>query len=226
MFLRAIECGPLQANCYILAPSDNSDCLIIDPGMEAADAVQALVTKQGLTPRAILATHGHFDHVADFAHLADHYDVPAWIHSADQPLLRDPAGGVDPGLGALLRSLLPDGLPAPKVLSWVDDQTELHLAGLDIAIIPAPGHTLGCVFYQVRDADTGTDLTFTGDVLFAGSIGRTDTPFADHAAMVRTLKGPVLSLPDSAQILPGHGPASTMAIERRTNPFLQPSFLR
>ena len=221
MFLRSFVTGPIQANCYLLAPQEGGECVIIDPGMEAAPTVYALVTDHGLTPAGVLATHGHVDHVADAAEVADHYGVPVYIHTEDQILLTQPEKGVSADLAVWLAMILPQGLTAPSRVETLGDS--LSLAGLDFGVIHAPGHTAGSVIYTVNLAMA--NLAFSGDVLFAGAIGRTDMPGGDPQAMIETLRGPVLALDDGVRILPGHGPDSTMATERAQNPYLQPRFL-
>jgi len=220
MFISVAECGPLAANCYLVGADDGDECVIIDPGMEAVEPVTSMVKKHGRQPVAILVTHGHFDHVADAAPLAARYEIPVWVHSGDQHLLSNPAAGVSPDFADWLATFLPDGLVTPATVLTLDDQTLLELAGLKIQIIPAPGHTRGSTLYRVDDGDD--TAVFTGDVLFAGSIGRTDMPGGNSQVMGLTLRGPVLGLPDNARILSGHGPASTMARERRSNPYLRP----
>ena len=214
MFLKATACGPLQANCYLLACDEGAECVIIDPGMDAFSPVTSLVTRYGLTPVAVLATHGHIDHICDSSLLADHYGIPVWIRSEDRHLLTDPASGLSPDMGMWLSMVLTHPLREPSRVEILDGVETLDLAGLSLGVIHAPGHTPGSVLYTV-----GT-LAFTGDVLFAGSIGRTDMPGGNPRTMAATLRGPVSSLPDSDRILSGHGPSSTMAIERTTNPYL------
>lgn len=228
MFLASFPAGPWQANCYLVAAAAPGDCVIIDAGMDAVSGVEELVAEHGLTPRAVLATHGHFDHVASLAILADRFAVPAWIHAADRHLLTDPAAGLSPDGAQLVRQLLRGPLAEPRDLRLLDGQDELQAAGLRFALTEAPGHTAGCVLFSLDYPGHPqiTRVVFSGDVLFAGSIGRTDLPGGDPAVMRDTLAGPVLSLPDSAAVLPGHGPQTTMERERRTNPYLQPSFLR
>jgi len=189
--------------------------VIIDPGMDAFDTVTSLVNKHGLNPVAVLATHGHVDHVADSALVADHYGIPVWIRSEDRHLLTDPASGLNPDMMDWLSAVLTHPLREPSSVELLDDVDTLSLAGLSLGVVHAPGHTPGSVLYTL-DAEAA----FTGDVLFAGSIGRTDMPGGNTFTMNVTLRGPVMSLPTSDRVLPGHGPASTMVIERATNPFL------
>ena len=225
MILRSAPCGPLEANCYIVAAEEGGDCVIIDPGVEAAGWVKGLLCELQVTPVAILATHGHFDHAGDAGTLGSHYGIPTWIHSLDQPMLHDPGLGLDPMFAAWVTKIYQGGgFPPPERVEVLDGREKLEVAGLSFTIIHAPGHTEGGVLYRLDDPKLGT-LVFTGDVLFAGAIGRTDLPVGSPAAMKETLTGVVLNLPDSARILPGHGPDSTIERERATNPYLTSRFL-
>lgn len=228
MFLASFACGPWQANCYLAAPAAGGECVIIDAGVDATDAVEVLVAEHSLRPAAVLATHGHIDHVASAAALADSYGVPLWIHPADRHLLTDPAAGLGDDSRTLLAELLPGPFREPARLQLLEPGTPLEVAGLEFSVTHAPGHTGGCVLLGVPypGHDQISSVVFSGDVLFAGSIGRTDLPGGDPEEMRRTLAGPVLAIPDHTAILPGHGPQTVMAGQRATNPYLQPAFLR
>lgn len=226
MFLATFPSGPWQANCYLAASAAGGQCVIVDPGVGAAQGVRQLVADHDLKPAGVLLTHGHIDHVATAAELADHWQVPAWIHAADRELLSDPGSGLGPEMAPLLAQVLGDTpLAEPADLRLFDEG--LDVAGLTFDVTHAPGHRPGCV--MLRTAITGNaqvdQVVFSGDVLFAGSIGRTDLPGGDHAVMLDTLRGPVLDLADASAILPGHGAASTMIAERATNPYLQADYL-
>jgi len=228
VLLASFASGPWQANCYIAAPDGGRECVIIDAGVEAADGVDVLVEEHSLRPAAVLATHGHIDHVAAAAGVADRYGVPLWIHPADRHLLTDPAAGLGPDSRALLAELLPGPFREPaKLESFVPGQ-RLELAGLEFSVTHAPGHTGGCVLLGLPYPGHAqvSQVVFTGDVVFAGSIGRTDLPGGDPEVMQQTLAGPVLALTDDTALLPGHGPQTVMARERASNPYLQPAFLR
>ena len=228
MFLASFASGPWQANCYLAATGSGAECVIIDAGVEAADGIEVLVEEHGLRPAAVLATHGHIDHVASAAEVADRYGVALWIHPADRHLLTDPAAGLGADSRALLAQLLPGPLREPARLELLEPDRPLELAGLEFTVTHAPGHTGGCVLLAVPypGHEQISQVVFTGDVVFAGSIGRTDLPGGDAEVMRQTLVGPVLALPDDAALLPGHGPQTRMATERATNPFLQLAFLR
>ncbi len=226
MFLASFPAGPWQANCYLAAPAAGAECVVIDPGVDAFDGVRAAVADHGLTPVGVLLTHGHIDHVASATRVADEWGVPAWIHADDRELLTDPVAGLGPSSAELLTQVLGDvDLAEPDDLRFFE--TGLDVAGLSFEVIHAPGHRPGCVLLSSRL--TGHDqldaVVFSGDVLFAGSIGRTDLPGGDHGVMLDTLRGAVLGLPDTAAILPGHGQQTVMARERATNPYLQADYL-
>lgn len=228
MFLASFPAGPWQANCYVFGLTDGH-AVVVDPGVGAAATVAQVVDEQGLSVDAVLLTHGHIDHVAQAAEVADHYGVPAWLHEADRELLTDPASG-RPEMQAMIAQL---GVVVrePRELRLLAGGETITAAGADFEVVHAPGHRPGCVLFRVslpEPLPTGPDLTeliFTGDVVFAGSIGRTDLPGGDDASMRATLRGVVLPLPDAAALLPGHGPTSTMSQERTTNPYLQKAYL-
>ncbi|MDQ0381939.1 MBL fold metallo-hydrolase [Amycolatopsis thermophila] len=192
MLVVGFGAGALQANCYLLAPGADTACVVVDPGQDSAGAVAGALAEHRLTPVAVLATHGHPDHVADAALLTAAHDVPMWIHPADRGLY-------DGGEPADVRELT--GAP-------------LELADLVIEVDPAPGHTAGSVVFRVATPEGGR-LALTGDTLFAGSIGR-----GDHRRLGESLRDVLLPLPDDTVVLPGHGPATTIGRERAGNPFL------
>ncbi|WP_235750632.1 MBL fold metallo-hydrolase [Nigerium massiliense] len=214
--------GALQANCYLVGADGRDDAVVIDPGEGAADGVATLAAEHGRRVVGVLLTHGHVDHVAAAADVADASGVPCWLHEADRELLDDPAAG-DPMMQQLVDAMGVDVRP-PRRLELLGGGETIDVAGLSFHVVHAPGHRPGCVLFRLGGGEG--ELIFSGDVVFAGSIGRTDLPGGDPAAMLATLKDVVLPLPDAAAVLPGHGPATTVAHERATNPSLQPSFLR
>lgn len=226
MFLASFASGAWQANCYLIAAAEKDECVIVDPGQDAAPLVAEVVAEHGLRPAAVLATHGHFDHVADAAAVADEYGVPVYVHRADRHLLSDPGAGLDPGGAAMVRRLVGADMAEPAQLRLYDDA--LQVAGLDFVIHHAPGHTAGSVLLALATTEhPGVEqIVFSGDVVFAGSVGRTDLPGGDQPTMLRSLREVVLKLPDRTALLPGHGPQTSMAVERVQNPYLQPDFLR
>lgn len=227
VFISAFPAGPLAANCYVVAaaaaPDRGAECVIVDPGQDAAEQAAARVTEHGLVPAAVLLTHGHFDHVWSATDLARSYGVPVYAHAADRPMLSDPAKGLDPNLAAQLSALLGEAaLEEPDDLRELAGGETLELAGLSLAVEHVPGHTPGSVCYGLAPGagEGGEAVLFTGDLLFAGSIGRTDFPGGDHAEIMRSLEHVCTAWPEDTAVLPGHGPATTIAQERATNPFL------
>lgn len=228
MFLASFPAGPWEANCYLFAVAGRRT-VIVDPGVGAFEPIVRVVTENDLSVEGVLLTHGHIDHVASAAAVADHYGVPAWIHEADRELL-DPDGPQSPWVRDAIDQLGIDLAEPADLRLWTGGE-RLEVAGLAFDVVHAPGHRPGCVLLRHRLAEPLeqapgiTELVFSGDVLFAGSIGRTDLAGGDPDVMAETLRDVVLALPDTAAVLPGHGPETTMAHERAANPYLQPSFL-
>ncbi|HBX81931.1 MAG: MBL fold metallo-hydrolase [Propionibacteriaceae bacterium] len=227
MLLASFPAGPFAANCYLVGAE--TECVIVDPGMDATDGVVAALERESWRPVAIFLTHGHIDHVASAAPLAARFGLECFVHAADRLLLTEPAGGLSPQTASMLVELIGGTtLTEPERLRFVEDGDTFDVAGCPWTVVHAPGHTPGSVLYRTPYPDHAeiSELAFTGDVLFAGSIGRTDLPGGDPEAMRRSLIDRVLPLPDGAAVLPGHGDTSSMGFERATNPYLQPSFLR
>ena len=200
--------------------SAGSECVVIDPGKDAADGVAALVAQHRLKPVAVLVTHGHLDHMWSVTTVAGAYDAKAYIHPADRHLLSDPMSGISPETAAMF--LGGDYTWAePDEVGELANGATLELAGLHVTVDHTPGHTPGSVTFRMPDDDQISQVMFAGDLLFAGSIGRTDLPGGDHAAMMVSLQHSVLTLPDDVVVLPGHGEQTTIGAERRSNPFLQ-----
>lgn len=228
VFIASFPAGPWQTNCYVVATQPGAECLIIDPGVGAAEGVRDLVAEHKLKPVAVVLTHGHLDHMFAVAPVCGGYDATCWIHPDDRPLLSDPLRAMGPETHQLLPQLTGGAatFAEPDDVRELVDGSVLEIAGVTLNAIHAPGHTQGSVMYRsdypataLGDAEID-QVVFSGDVLFAGSIGRTDLPGGDHAAMLTSLRTKVLTLPDSAAVLPGHGPQTTIAHERASNPYL------
>ncbi|HLT62274.1 MAG TPA: MBL fold metallo-hydrolase [Microlunatus sp.] len=228
MLIASFPAGPWQANCYLVAAAEGSDCVIVDPGVEAADLVRSVVAERRLRPAAVVASHGHLDHTYSVAELCAEYRVPCWIHRDDRDLLADPFLAMPSGTDRMLREAgYRTEFAEPERVETMGDGQRLTLAGIDFTVIDAPGHTPGSALLRTPyDDETISDVIFSGDVLFAGSVGRTDLPRGNPTNMLETLRSAVLGLPDTAAVLPGHGPQTTMARERAGNPYLQPDFLQ
>ncbi|MDN5763907.1 MAG: MBL fold metallo-hydrolase [Microlunatus sp.] len=229
MFIASFPAGPWQTNCYVVATAPGSECLILDPGVDAATGVRDLVAEHRLKPVAVVLTHGHLDHMFSVAPLCGDYQSTCWIHPDDRHLLTDPLAAMGPEAHLLLAQLTGGkaSFAEPDDVRELVDGSVLEIAGVRLDAIHAPGHTAGSVMYRAdyppRELAAGSGIdqvVWSGDVLFAGSIGRTDLPGGDHAQMLTSLRTKVLPLPDTAAVLPGHGPQTTMARERATNPYL------
>lgn len=193
MEIQALQVGSIPTNCYLVFDPGRTDALVIDPGDNPERIFAAL---NGRTPAAVLLTHGHFDHTGALSAFAG---VPIYIHEADAPMLSDPHLSVGDGNGDLR--------PRPAATHLLADGEQLHLAGLDIAVLHTPGHTPGGVTYQIGDA------LFTGDTLFAHGYGRTDLPGGDFSAMRRSLRR-LLHLAGDFRVFPGHSESTTLNHER------------
>jgi hydroxyacylglutathione hydrolase len=204
--------GPWQTNCWVVAPAAGEECLVIDPGHGAEQPLDDVLAEHRLKPVAVLLSHGHVDHTWSVVPVCGAKNVPALMHQADRPMLLDPAVAI----GA------PPGTPILGRLDWaepadvreISDGEVLELAGLSLRVDETPGHTPGSITF------TSGDEFFSGDLLFAGSIGRTDFPGGSFEEMQRSLLRVPLALPDETVVRPGHGPDTTIGRERRTNPFL------
>jgi hydroxyacylglutathione hydrolase len=217
VLIAGFPAGSFAANCYLLATAPGAECLIIDPGQDAERGIEEIIERYRLRPAAVLLTHGHIDHIWSVAPVCGARDIPAFIHPGDRALLTDPAKGLGLGAGQQLFGGITFTEP-DDVLELTDGLT-LQLAGIDLVVDHAPGHTPGSVTFRVPGAaEPGT--IFTGDLLFAGSIGRTDLPGGDYETILTSLSRVCLPLPDETVVLSGHGPQTTIGTERAHNPFL------
>ena len=187
-------------------------CVVVDPGCREGAEQQALsdlLAREDLTPEAVLLTHGHIDHILGVKALQDRFGVPVYMHPADTA-----------ALDYNVRMAQRFRLNLPGDFSWtpVQDGQVLELAGMRFEVIATPGHTPGCVCYLEREQG----VLFTGDTLFAGSIGRTDFPYSEYDDEIRSILEKLLPLDPDITILPGHGSPSTIGHERTHNPFLEP----
>lgn len=220
MLITGFPAGSWATNCYVVASGPGEPCLIVDPGQDSIDGVTALIREHRLAPAAILLTHGHIDHVWSVAPLGHDFGIPAVIHADDRYRLVDPAGtsfaAARDQVLAMTKNALE--LTEPDEIRTFDADGSLELAGISLTVRHAPGHTEGSSVFELgSDAPT----MFSGDLLFAGSVGRTDLPGGDPAAMRASLSRVVLAAPDHMVVMPGHGPQTTIGAERASNPFLQ-----
>ncbi|NMO05057.1 MBL fold metallo-hydrolase [Gordonia sp. TBRC 11910] len=224
MLITGFAAGMFATNCYIVADGPGGDAVVIDPGQDAAPQVDAVLAEHSLNPVAVLLTHGHLDHTWNAADVCDKYSIPAYIHPDDREMLADPRIGLGHALGPLIADI--EFREPEKVIDFVDGD-DVEVAGLRFSVDLAPGHTRGSVLLGVDvPSEDGTDpaaarVCFSGDVLFAGSIGRTDLPGGSHQQLLESIAAKLLPLSDDVVVLPGHGPQTSIGAERATNPFLQ-----
>jgi glyoxylase-like metal-dependent hydrolase (beta-lactamase superfamily II) len=202
----------------VVAPAAGEECVIVDPGHLATQGVEDTLAKHRLKPVAVVLTHGHIDHVASVVPVCGAQDVPAWIHPEDRYMLSDPEKALGRAFGAQLLGELTVG--EPDDLRELSDGAALSLAGLEFSVAHAPGHTRGSVTFRVPETAEIPSVLFSGDLLFAGSVGRTDLPGGSQAELYESLARVCLPLDDSTVVLSGHGPQTTIGRERAANPYL------
>jgi hydroxyacylglutathione hydrolase len=206
-----------DTNCWVVAPAAGEQCVVIDPGIGVTGRLDELIAEHRLHPVAVLLTHGHFDHTFSVLPVCQARDVPAYIHPDDRRQLADPWSGVGMPVGTPLFGSLT--FAEPDDVRELGPRDIVSIAGLDFAATHAPGHSAGSVVFGLGGADEA--VLFSGDVLFAGSIGRTDLPGGSMAAMEASLREVILPMDDATTVHPGHGPSTSIARERATNPFLR-----
>jgi len=223
VFITGFPAGSWQTNCLVIAPAEGEDCLVVDPGQASMGQLREILTEHRLRPVAVLLTHGHVDHVWSVAPLTAGHGIPAYIHPDDRYRLADPAGS---SFAAAKDSLLAmtEGaleLTEPDDVRTFASGAVLDLAGVRLRVDHAPGHTEGSVTFLADREANRPPVLVRGDLLFAGSIGRTDLAGGDPDAMMASLARVVLPLDDDTVVMPGHGPTTTIGEERAGNPFLR-----
>ncbi|CAN5737986.1 MBL fold metallo-hydrolase [soil metagenome] len=198
--------GPLACNCYVIGDPVGKEAIVIDPGDDAEELAGGIQAR-GLTVKAIVATHAHFDHIVAAGRLRELTGAPFLLHRADNPLLD---WMQESGL-IFLGAELP---PPPEVDVEVAEGDKLAAGDVELAVLHTPGHSPGSICLVAEDA------VFSGDTLFAGSIGRTDLPGGDTQALLDGVEHKLFPLGGGLAVYPGHGPATTLERERRTNPFV------
>ncbi len=205
MILETLTVGQLEVNCYLIGCAETGEGAVVDPGGDAEDILQA-IKKLGIKPKYIICTHGHADHIAAVDEIKKATGAKVLIHSADAEMLTDPQKNLSVFMGdnIILQ-------PADKLLAEGDI---IELGTVKLEVLHVPGHTAGGICLKTDQA------VFSGDTLFAGSVGRSDFPGGNHSQLIKGIKEKLLSLPDETRVYPGHGPDTLIGQEKRHNPFL------
>ncbi len=219
MLVTGFPAAVTDTNCYVLAPGDGEQCVVVDPGLDVVDRLDEVIAAHRLHPVAVLLSHGHLDHTVSVLPVCEARDVPAYIHPADRGQLTDPWSGLGRPPGTPLLGLASLTFAEPSDVRPLGDGDTLRLAGLELTVRHAPGHSPGSVTFELVTPEA--PLLFSGDLLFAGSIGRVDLPGGSEEQMMTSLVRVVLPLDDATVVLPGHGDSTTVGRERATNPFLR-----
>jgi glyoxylase-like metal-dependent hydrolase (beta-lactamase superfamily II) len=213
VIVESFSAGPLGCNCTIVVDESTKEAVVVDPGGDLA-VIRARLEKHGARAKAILHTHTHFDHVGATAPLQRETGAPARIHEGDQFLY---------SILAVQASLFGTAPPESAELdTWLKDGEVVALGGLDVHVLHTPGHTPGSCCFEVRSRGAGDEnvVLLAGDTLFQRSIGRTDLWGGDHDAIVKSIRGKLFALPEPTRVICGHGPDTTIGVEKRVNPFV------
>lgn len=216
--VHGLSLGPIGTNCYLVSEVGSTRAFVVDPG-DQADVIEDVAAEQGLQVEAILVTHCHWDHIGAVAALAEATGAPVWMSATESPVLEDPTS-------------FPVGGPSPitpaKVDHRLDGGERIEVAGIAIDVLSTPGHSPGHLTFLVdgirgvsHDTYDSPPVAFVGDVIFQGSVGRTDLPFADADTLMSTLDRLVARLHPDTVLLSGHGDVTTMRSELASNPFLR-----
>ena len=204
MILESFTVGPFAENCYLIGEAPR--LAVVDPGAES-ERLFARIDEAGWRPEAVLLTHGHLDHIAHAAHVAERYGIGLRIHEADLTYLRHPQM---PEYGAMMGYR-----PPPEPEAFLEDGQELAVAGLSLKVLHCPGHTPGHIVL-IHEASRSI---LVGDVIFQRGVGRTDLPGGDTATLAHSIQERLFRLPGDYALYPGHGPPTTLDEEREENPF-------
>ena len=214
MLITSFAAPAFATNCWIISPSKGQECIVIDPGMpDVSFEVMKICQEHDLKPVAALVTHGHLDHTFSILPVCEGYGIPAYVHTEDRVLLKNPERALSAVFAASLEGMV---FAEPSDVRELRNGDHLDFLNMKIEAIHAPGHTRGSLMFKIND-----EVLVSGDVLFAGSIGRTDQPTGSPKDMENTLKKKILPLSDDLRVLPGHGEETTIGRERRVNPYLK-----
>ena len=207
MRINRLVVGPVSTNCYIVINENTKEALIIDPG-EGAKKIIEKIKEEGLSTKAILLTHGHFDHMMAVNELVQEFRVEVYIGEKEVELLKDPMQNCS---GSMICQ--PYIVRADKMLR---DKDVLEIAGFTIEVLYTPGHTIGGVCYCFRE----DNVLFSGDTIFQASVGRSDLPTGNGRQLEESIREKIFTLPDDMQIFPGHGDSTIVSYEKKYNPYV------
>lgn len=204
MKINQLVVGVCQTNCYIIYNKDTNEAMIVDPGDQAED-ISMRCRMLGVVPKAILLTHGHFDHMMAAGKLKEEFHIPIYAAEKEVPLLADARANLS-AMWARPVCIKPDCL--------VKEGDELDICGFSITVIETPGHTIGGVCFYIPEEE----VLLSGDTLFCGSFGRTDFPTGSMSVLARSIREKLFQLPDVTEVYPGHESSTTIGYEKRYNP--------
>lgn len=206
MIIKKLEVGPIMANCFILGCESTKEAVVIDPG-DDADRILTALAESGLTVKYLINTHGHFDHVSANKRMKEATGAQIAIHAEDEPMLHELSQS------AQMFGLASENSPPADIL--LKDGDEITFGEITLQVIHTPGHSKGGVSLYTKGH------LFSGDTLFAGSIGRTDLAGGDHDTLISSIQKKLLIFDEDTIVYPGHGPETTIGNEKRINPFLR-----
>lgn len=204
--VRHLVVGAVATNCYIAENVKTNEALIIDPGDNVA-RIAEMIKEDGVTPAAVLLTHGHFDHAMAAQEIAEQYGIKIYAHESEKETLETPQINLSGMIGRTLTF---------HADCYVKDGERLKLAGFEIQVLHTPGHTQGGVCYYIEQEKS----VFSGDTLFCQSIGRTDFPTGKSSTLIHSIQEKLMPLPDDTTVYTGHEDMTTIGMERKYNPFL------
>lgn len=199
--------GPVGTNCYIVRNEESGECFLVDPAA-CPPELSGHIRREGLTVKAVLLTHGHFDHIMGLDGFLKEFPVPVYAYETEKALLED--AELNASLSMLGKAYTFSGA------EYLKDAQSLEIAGMTIQVLHTPGHTAGCCCYYLEKENA----LFSGDTLFCASVGRTDLPTGDGAQIVRSIREKLFVLPDETKVYPGHMEETTIGYEKKYNPFV------
>jgi hydroxyacylglutathione hydrolase len=208
MNILSFECGPISTRCYLLTDEASKECILIDCPPEAFSTLHRHEQFAELDLKEIIITHGHWDHTGDAAKFARDLGTPVAIHKLDEPFMQQPG---------IVSGNLPPGIEACSADKYIDEDSVIRVGGSQLSVLHVPGHTPGHIALYHQDSNS----LFAGDLLFYGSIGRTDFKGGDYDTLMESIRTKVLPLAADTTVYPGHGPNTTVQQERESNPFIQ-----